>query len=122
LVFVENTKSTIIIVAIILLLLAFIIAGVFCFKKRRNEKRAGLHADGSDMKGNQSSSNVRTSVASSTNFGENNDEDESVSHLESVVEDGLSLDNDVSSGKIADEKQQKNRRGGYSKQNFDELE
>ena len=67
-------------------------------------------------------SNIRESVASGTNIGDTNDEDESSSHRGSTVEDGLTLGTGVGPENIDNQKQQKIRRGGYSKQNFDEFE
>jgi len=135
-------------VAIGLLLLATVVSSVFFFTKRRNLTGTHFHVGGTDIKENQVATNrqapvvsaanvsgikknqvannVQASVISAANVSDINDEVEFPSHRTSADEHGLTLGSGVSPGNIGlnigNQKQQKNKRGGYSQQKFDEFE
>jgi hypothetical protein len=78
------------------------------------------------MKENQASNNVRPSIKNDPIVSDISDVDELPPQRTSADETGLTLDTGVSPGNIdfniGNQKQKKNKRGGYSKQQFDEFE
>jgi len=115
----------IIIVAIVLLLLAGILAGVFFYIKHRNATVTQFHVGGNNIKRNQPSSNVQPAIKNNANVNDIMDADELPPQRTSAGETGLTLGAGVSPGNIdiniGNPKQQKSKRGGYSKQQFDEF-
>ncbi|CAF3943483.1 unnamed protein product [Adineta steineri] len=121
----NNTKMIIIILVIVLLLIASIIAGIFFYKKRRATTETQSRVD-RDIKKDELSSNTRSSIISGASTNNINDEDELASHYSSTSQPDFISKYDTSPDNmnidINDQKQQKNKRSGYSKQTFDEFE
>ncbi|CAF0736421.1 unnamed protein product [Adineta steineri] len=121
----NNTKMIIIILVIVLLLIASIIAGIFFYKKHRATTETQSRVD-RDIKKDELSSNPRSSIISGASTNNINDEDELASHYSSTSQADFISKYDASPDNmnidINDQKQQKNKRSGYSKQTFDEFE
>ncbi len=112
----EGNTKTIIILVISLLLLVGSIGGVFLFMKNRNTTETQFH-DGNNVKENQSSSIKSPSVISGTSVSSTNDQDELSSYRTGEGQDNLTSGVDIDN-----QKQQQTKRGGYSKQKFDEFD
>jgi hypothetical protein len=124
--FEENKKTIIIIIVIGLLLLIGVLAGVFFFIKRRNSRATRFSVGGHDNKENLTAQNERRAVKNNPAISDMSDVDEPATQRTSAGETGLTLDAGANPGNlninIGNQKQQKNKKGGYSKQQFDEFE
>jgi hypothetical protein len=123
----EEMITIIIIIAVIaVLVIAAIITGVFFLIKRRNATGTQFNIGGNGIRANRASGNKRASDISGTNASDISDADESSSHHVNIGANNRALSSGAGPGKTGvnmdDVKQQKNKRGGYSKQKFDEFE
>jgi hypothetical protein len=122
--FLEKSKTTIIAVIIfLLLLLVGVLMGIFFFIKRRNARRTQFHVDTSHNKENSTPINAQPPAEIDTKANDISDVDEiAIQPIESD-DMGLTLNTDMNPGNIGlnigNQKQQKNKRGGYSKQQFE---
>lgn len=127
----------IIIIAVCLLLLAGIMTGIMYFIKRRSASRTHPQINSNKIQQNRVSDVVKPSIQPTppvvkppikptppvNNISDVND---IPSQRTSASEPGLTLDTSGYPGNIdfniGKQKQQKNKRGGYTKQQFDEFE
>lgn len=111
----SNAIIKLVIVFIILLLLA-LLGGLFFYLKRRNATKTQLNTD----------NNNKLTHSFTPKITDIPNKDELAQHPREKSEDGLVLDSNVMPVNFGinldTQKQEKNKRGGYSKQQFNEFE
>ncbi len=121
---IEKSKIVIIaVIALVLLLLVGVLIGVFFLIKRRNATGAQYPVGAKHNKENPTSTNTQQPTKIDTNVNDINDVDDLATQPPNSDEMDLTLNTDMNPGKlgfnIGNQKQSKNKRGGYSKQQFE---